>query len=81
MIVHKHVDHVLVEIVCVCVCFVLCLQVMHWWKKENVGALFLMIWRMGFAICVVLIFVFHDILWDRGSDWWIGLWKDDELLL
>jgi hypothetical protein len=54
---------------------------MHWWKKENVGALFLMIWRMGFAICVVLIFVFHDILWDRGSDWWIGLWKDDELLL
>jgi hypothetical protein len=36
---------------------------------------------MGFASCVVLIFIFHDILWDGGSDWWIGLWMDDELLL
>ncbi len=45
------------------------------------GALFLLIWMLGFASCVVLIFFLHDVLWDGGSDWWIGLQKDDELLL
>jgi hypothetical protein len=46
-----------------------------------VGALFFLIWTLGFANCVVLIFVLHDVLWDGGFDWWIGLQKDDELLL
>jgi hypothetical protein len=75
VIFHKNGNHLLLEIMCVC------LQVVHSWRKENVGVLFLLIWRMGFASCVVLIFVLHDVLWDRGSDWWIGLQKDDELLL
>ncbi len=31
------------------------------------------------ASCVVLVFVLHDVLWNRGSDWWTKLRKDDEL--
>jgi hypothetical protein len=31
------------------------------------------------AKCVVLIFVLHDVLWNRSSDWWTELQKDDEL--
>jgi hypothetical protein len=30
---------------------------------------------------VSVVFVFHDFSWDRGVNWWIGLWKDEELLL
>jgi hypothetical protein len=26
-----------------------------------------------------LVFVLHDVLWNRGSDWWTKLRKDDEL--
>jgi hypothetical protein len=33
------------------------------------------------ASYVVLVFVLHDVLWDQVSDWWIGLQKDDQLLL
>jgi len=31
------------------------------------------------ASYVILVFVLHDVLWECGSNWWIGLWKDDEL--
>jgi hypothetical protein len=33
------------------------------------------------AKSIVLVFVFHDVLWDLGSDWWTRSSKDDELLL
>jgi len=33
------------------------------------------------ASYVVLVFVLHDVLWDQVFDWWIGLQKDDQLLL
>jgi hypothetical protein len=26
-----------------------------------------------------LVFVLHDVLWECGFNWWIELWKDDEL--
>jgi len=32
------------------------------------------------ASCVVLVFVLHDVLWNQGSNWWIGLQKDDAML-
>ncbi len=38
MIVHEHVNHVLFEIE-LFVCFVLCLHVLHSWKKKKSGHL------------------------------------------
>ncbi len=31
-------------------------------------SLFILIWTLGFASCVVLIFFLHDVLWDGGFD-------------
>jgi hypothetical protein len=31
--------------------------------------------------CVVLVFVLHDVLWDQGPNWWMGLLKDEDVLL
>ncbi len=72
MIVHEHVDHALFEIE-LFVCFVLCLQVLHSWRKKNVGALFLLIWRMSLLTMWFLVFVLHDFLWDQGANWWTRL--------
>ncbi len=31
------------------------------------------------ASCAILVFILHDVLWECGFNWWIGLWKGDEL--
>jgi hypothetical protein len=29
----------------------------------------------------MLVFVFREISWEYGSNWCVGLWKDEELLI
>jgi hypothetical protein len=79
VIVHEYADHALLKIE-LFVCFVLCLQVLHSWRKKNVGALFLLIWRMSLLVVWFLVFVLHDFLWDQGANWWTTL-RNHELLL
>jgi len=50
-------------------------------EEKNVGALFLLIWRMSLLAMWFWVFILHDFLWDQGANWWTKLRKDELLLL
>jgi len=63
VIVHKHVDHALFKIVCVCLlCFMFASCALM--EERECGCFVSLDLEDGFASCVVLIFVLHDVLWD-----------------
>jgi hypothetical protein len=72
--IHEHIDHVLFEIMCLFALFYACRFCIHVERKMRMLSL-----GDEIANYVVLVFVLHDVLWNRSFDWWTGLRKDDEL--
>ncbi len=76
MTIHDHADEALFKIVCVFALFYACKFCIHGERKIWAPCL-----EDELASCVVLVFVLHDVLWDQVTNWWIGLHKDDQMLL
>jgi hypothetical protein len=72
VIVHEHANQVLFKIVCVFALFFAYKFCIHGERKMWAPCL-----EDELTSCVVLVFVLHDVLRDQGSNWWIGLQKDD----